>query len=645
MPKRTIVVYNPIRFTREAWLPVLWAQAKTYYERHGQRRDEWTWAPCYIDIWGDDLERIKLILGHQEPDVFAVSLYVWNYQIAHRVAAWVKQRWPKCLVITGGPHQYFRHDQDWFRKHPYIDASLPGECYGELCLQEVLDNLDDDGNIDWNTVSDICYPQGRSRMPAYSRRSIKDIGKRNFDYNWAAFAEQIDGIRHFIHYVHEFFPAAKILSIFETTRGCPYGCTYCDWGGGINSAVIRKPVETVRQDIDAVTTLDLEYLYFADANFGMFGERDIEILEYVARKRRSNVQTFTVGYGGFAKTENRLEYIREILRIDLKYRLSILGEIKISMQSLSEEVLRRIDRKNVSLEQQLDMVKSVVGTKKLPIYVELIYGLPGMTLQQFYHELDILGGLGLSIQWYPWILLPEAPAYSREYRTREGIQTLIKTAGWWAHEDEKNNLNEIVIGTSNYSSDDYLEMLISSSAYKLFVQGGFYNKTVDWLREQGIGLGEIIKLLYNNFYRHTDFFREVQLVWQDRIMQDPEQGCFIELEGQSVYLGLYFVALAYLYPDTFVTSFETWIKEQFGVPEKILRKDRVRVITKHNFGKKLFTGPIQFDYSKALLTFADQTNLVNLNNNLTKIMIMFMQFKYTGFVMTAKKRLLGLVPI
>lgn len=642
MSKRTVVVYNPIRFTREAWLPVLWAQAKTYYERHGQRCDEWTWAPCYIDIWSDDFDRIKLILEHQEPDVFAVSLYVWNYQIAHRVAQWVKQRWPRCLVITGGPHQYFKHDQDWFRKHPYIDASLPGECYGEICFQEVLDNLGRDGTIDWDHVSDVCYPRGKSRLPTYSKRSIREIGKKNFDYNWAAFAEQIGDIKHFIQYVHEFFPSAKILSIFETTRGCPYGCTYCDWGGGINSAVIKKPVSTVKRDIDAVTTLDLEYLYFADANFGMFGDRDIEILEYVAQQRRRNVQTFTVGYGGFAKTENRLDYIREILRIDLRHQLSILGEIKISMQSLSPDVLRRIDRKNIGLERQIEMVKSAVGKKKLPIYVELIYGLPGMTLDQFYDELDTLGELGLSIQWYPWILLPEAPAYSREYRQREAIRTLTKTAGWWAHEDEKNNLNEIVVSTSSYTSDDYLEMLISSSAYKLFVQGGFYSGTMRWLRSQGIGTGRIIQEMYRDFYTQTKFFNDVRSVWQNKIMADPEQGCFVDLEGESVYLGLYFVAMAYLYPDLFVRELESWLMDTYSVPGKIVESDRKNAINCKNFGKRHYSGWFQFDYTKDLLTFADRKNLINLNNNMTKIMIMFMQFKHTGAIMTGQRRLLGI---
>jgi hypothetical protein len=59
MTKKNIVIYNPIRFNGEAWLPVFWAQAKTYYERHGLKQDEWNWAPCYADSCGDNIEEVK----------------------------------------------------------------------------------------------------------------------------------------------------------------------------------------------------------------------------------------------------------------------------------------------------------------------------------------------------------------------------------------------------------------------------------------------------------------------------------------------------------------------------------------------------------------------------------------------------------
>lgn len=620
--KKNIVVYSPSRFANEVWLPVLWAQAKTYYERNGQCIDSWNWAPCTADIYSNDLEKVKITLGHIKPDVFAVSLYVWNCNIGHEIAQWVKQQWPKCIVVTGGPHQYFKYDNDWFVKYPYIDASLPGENSGELCLQQILDNVDDDNNIDWNLVTDVCYPHKTSRHAVRSKKISAAKDKQDFDYNWSVFDRQFEYLKNFSMLAKTVDPSMKILSIIETTRGCPYGCTYCDWGGGINTKVLKKPIEVVKQDIDALCQLNLHFLYFADANFGIFGNRDVAILQYLADKRLSTLQFFNLGYGGFAKTENKLSFIAQILKIDIQHRLSLLSEIKLSLQSLDPEVLKIIDRKNVSLVKQMAMLKKITPWyKKLPIYVELIYGLPGMNLEKFYQELNFLGSKRLSIQWYPWILLPEAPAYSREYRSQYQLQTLTKTSGWWTIENETNNLNEIVVESFSYTKDQYLEMLLSSSLYKLFVQGGYLRNFTQWLyRHQQIPLGQLIQSIYQEFLPTTEFLDPVVDAWHQEILQDSTAGCFVNIQNQNVYLGLYLVAIAFLYHKEFTLKLVDWAKKKYNCPDWVFATDLKLAIHKDNFGSKT-CGLVRYNYDKKFF---------KIENNLKKMLFMFVQFAHSG---------------
>lgn len=634
---RSIVVYNPVRFSGEAWLPVLWAQAKTYYERHGEKQNDWNWAPCHADLHGEDLERTKLILGHIKPDVFAVSLYVWNYQSAHAIAKWVKAQWPHCLVITGGPHQYFKHDDDWFVKHPYIDASLPGDSFGEICIQEILDNVNSNGTIDWDQVGNMCYPTGRSRLKTYSKKTYTTKNKSAFDYNWSAIESQLPVIKNYIQYAQSQFDNPRILSIFETTRGCPYGCTYCDWGGGINTKVVKRDIEYVKRDIDALCTLNLTYLYFADANFGIFGDRDVEIIDYLAKTRDKTEQKFSVGYGGFAKTENRLPHIKKILKIDILNQLSVLGEIKISLQSLHDDVLSRIDRKNVSFDKQLETLETLIPFKKLPIYVELIHGLPGMDLTKFYNELDTLGSKELSVQWYPWILLPEAPAYSRAYRAAQGLRTTIKSSEWWwADTGSTNNHNEIVIESSTYTSDDYLEMVLASGLYRLFVQGGYYKKSIRYLKAQGIQVGEIIQSLIDEVLRDSDAYKRVADHWTNQVLTNPKQGCFINVAGQEVYLGLYFVAVAFTDHDNFTLPIGKWLKEKYQCPDSTIIKDQMFAVHQDNFSTYKKTGIFHISF---------QTSEYNSNSPLGDILLQFTQFKNSGHVLTAKKKLFGVIDI
>jgi hypothetical protein len=536
------------------------------------------------------------------------------------------------VIVTGGPHQYFKHDDNWFRDYPYIDASLPGDSYGEICFQEILDNLKADHSIDWNTVSNICYPQGRARLKKYSTKQYNKQTKKEFDYGWSAIHSQFSHLENYVSYVRGLDPETKILSIFESTRGCPYGCTYCDWGGGINTAVVQKPMDAIKQDIDALCKLDLSFLYFADANFGIFGQRDVNIIHYLAKQRNSHATKFTVGYGGFAKTENKLGYIREILKTDIENKLSALGEIKISIQSLDADVLKRIDRKNVPLQKQIEVLQSLSDIERLPLYVELIYGLPGMTIDKFYYELDVLGDQQLSIQWYPWILLPEAPSYSRQYRDKEQIQTVIKNVGWWWSEDY-NTQNEIVVESSTYSKDQYLEMLLASGFYKLFVQGGYLKQTLAWLKQHNVGIGQLTKDIFKEFLNQSTWMQQAHTAWEQRALSDPNSGCFVNINQQDVYLGLYFVAVSFLYYEEFTVPLTQWIQTKYQCPQHTINQDLKRTVHQGNYGTTQWQGLHRVDYRKQEF----DTDPFN------DILLQVVQFKQSGHIFQAQKSLLGLL--
>lgn len=614
-------------------MPYLWASAKTYYELYGLRKDEWTWAPCYADVYSSDYkDKIKESLLEAQPDIFAISLYVWNYTLAHEIAAWVKTTWPKCLVISGGPHQYFKHDIDWFKDHWYLDASHPGDCYGELCFTEILDNYDArTQTVDWNLVTDVRYPSaGRNILS--SKLSMSHADKKQFQYDWSALHLQYNELEKFVAYQRETFPQSLLLSILETTRGCPYGCTYCDWGGGTNTTVIQKSISAVKQDIDAVVNFDLTYLYLADANFGIFGLRDIEVIKHLAQKKKSMGQVFKTGYGGFAKTENRLEYIKEILKVDVDNDLSLTKELKLSLQTLDEQVLKNIDRKNISLTQQLEIYQPLAKDKQLPLYVEMIMGLPGLTLDKYYYELNVLGGHGLSVQWFEWILLPETPAYASVYRHQYGIKTISKQKGWAVKEE--NSDREVVVACSSYSTDDYLQMLLSNSLYHLLVQGGYYKKTFNWIREQKqIGYGDIIRSIYEYYLVYcSDLASKTKTQWVN-ILENTKVPCTLEVAGEEVYAQWYFIMLTFIDSTGFSESLIDWIKNTYAVPKELIIEDQQVTLTADNINKNTRSGLYLVDFKKQ-----------QGSSNLQIIEGLFRNYVKTGYILRGTKKMFGLFP-
>ena len=529
------MIYSPAKFAGEAWLPTFWSQAKTYYERNGRCQDQWYWYPCHADALADDLEQVKAMVLDARPTVLAISLYVWNANTALELAQWVKHALPQCLIISGGPQQDFKYDATWFQRHPYIDCSLPGENYGELCLAELLDNWSE--RMDFNHVSDVRFPMGRQRVMCVSKKSLQD--KRTFDYAWPSYANQKQAMLDYIGFVKDRYPSPKIMGIVESTRGCPYGCTYCDWGGGINTRVIKKDHDSIMADLDFLASLDLKLLFMADANLGIFGDRDVAIMQQLAAARRKHGSNVKIGYSGFAKTENRLEYIKQIMQIDLDNDLSNQNEIKISMQSLHDSVLKNIDRQNIPLDDQVQAFTSLRTRGQARVYVEMILGLPGINLDLFYDELDQLGRRWLAVQWYEWILLPGTPAYDPTYRRQHQMVTVKKTKGWAYH--EPGAAREVVVGGRDFDTNHYLQMLLSAGLYSAIIQGGIYKRSLAQVKDQ---LGDIVRETCESYLKSHNWLEQE---WQ-KLLHDPAQVMELPIDQDRVYALFYFMALCYVKP-------------------------------------------------------------------------------------------------
>ena len=75
---------------------------------------------------------------------------------------------------------------------------------------------------------------------------------------------------------------APVTSItIETNRGCPYGCTFCDWGSATMSRIRKFDLDRVFAELEWAAQRGIAGIGFADANFGIL-ERDVAIAEKVA---------------------------------------------------------------------------------------------------------------------------------------------------------------------------------------------------------------------------------------------------------------------------------------------------------------------------------------------------------------------------
>jgi putative methyltransferase len=470
----------------DTFIPVLWPSAKTYYEKYGNYPEKYNWVLPVAEFLDEDSAKLEILKN--PPDIFGVSLYVWNFEKSLRICQWVKETWPNCIVITGGPHQYFKHSTDWFKKHIFIDASVPSEVYGEVVISDILNNFTDKG-VDWNKVEKIVYPNKKRTLQLQSPKATYQL---DFKWDFSAFKEQAEFVKQYV----EQFKAhsnATLHCKLETTRGCPYQCTFCDWGGGVGTKVIKKTVDCVRTDLDVLMAQEVSSIYICDANFGINGERDVDIIQYIADKKKTYAgkEFPNIQYGGFAKTNKHFDHLRNIFTIEAENNLSYV--YKISQQSFNTQILENIKRTDLRENEHWELANYLRQNYNYEAVVELILGLPGITTDIWYTEFNKPYIEGVLVRAYEWHLLPEAESYDNEYRNKFGIQTAKKSYS----NDAWSIPAEIVVASNSYTRNDYKDMMAIYAIYIFFEQSGVYRNTI---KKLNIPFGIFLKQFYTECY-------------------------------------------------------------------------------------------------------------------------------------------------
>jgi len=570
------------------YLPYFWATAKTYYEHQGQRPNEYNWVNPLFNYY-NTLDEIKEFIRANPPAVFGVSLYVWNHTQALKTAAWVREEFPNCVIISGGPHQYFKHEADWFETMSFLDASLAGDEYGELTMCDILDNLD---KLNWNKVHAVVYPSKNRKLILNSRKTQP---KKDFWWNYSVYAEQYDLLAEYKKSMEEYNHTYTAQGLLETTRGCPYACTFCDWGGGTASKVAVKDMQYVRQDIERLGDLGVEGVFFCDANLGILKDRDVAVMQHIADTKKHHKSFYSLHYGGYAKTARAIPYIKQILEIEAENYLMRALTYKLSLQTLDQETLRNIDRTDVRFEDYLELSQHLQLNYGYDAYAEIIAGLPGITPDKFYHELNVFSQHNINMNYYDWYLLPETPSFTQEYRQQYKIKTVKKLFGNHNLDSYSENFekeSEIVVSTYSYDYRDYQEMQVSYAWYRAFWTAGFLNNTIKKINKNyQLSLGDFTKIFYREFFTSSaggkflkDLNANINLTFEKFLNESNTMLLFDADYVQSSDLVKLITMTIFTNLDKFQNELAAWIHLTWPkITKNYVYRDLNNTITEKNF--------------------------------------------------------------
>ena len=250
-------------------LGMIVSHARAY--KNGLLTEYYDFSTCrsvYSD--GSDLIRAMQQTG---PGVVMFSDYMWTVRDHLEASRLVKEFSPECITVHGGPSfpKYPGACQEYFEKYAFLDIGIRGE--GEQAAAEMLEQLAlHRGESDWTFLNDV--PALTFRDPRSGRivRTAERPSSREIDCFPSPYLSggfDIDEASQWR------------AAVLETNRGCPYGCTFCDWGSATQQKIRKFSLDRVFAEIDWIAARGIQVLWVADANFWIL-DRDVEIAKAIA---------------------------------------------------------------------------------------------------------------------------------------------------------------------------------------------------------------------------------------------------------------------------------------------------------------------------------------------------------------------------
>jgi len=439
----------------------------------------------------------------QDPDLFiasylrepatvvAFSNYSWNRDVSYALAEEVKRQRPETLVVFGGPNYPLEDNvrERWLKQFSAVDIYIIGE--GERPFAELIDLWSETHDIETLKRAGIdgCHALVDGRL-----FRANDVTPR---------LESLDLVPspYVKGYLDEFLEIPKLVPLTETNRGCPFQCTFCEKGVGSWNKLTFGSASRFEEEVRYIAQRTRSsFLVLADNNFGMF-KQDAE----VARAMTRAYKEFGYPVGAYSAT-GKSRYDRVVAALsELEGRMPVT----VAVQTLDDQVLKNIKRKNLPLENLIE-VSSKRYSAEQRSRSEVILGLPGDTREGHISTLCQLMDAGVTfLLAYTLILLDGSELGTEESRRKWDMRTKFRLnhrcfGGYQFGERRLRaaELEEVVVGSDTLSLDDYLECRLFYLTVGVFYMDEILFELIEFVKSQGIKPSTFIRHIHGDGRRH-----------------------------------------------------------------------------------------------------------------------------------------------
>jgi radical SAM superfamily enzyme YgiQ (UPF0313 family) len=325
------------------------------------------------DLAAGSVEATAAEVSAFDPDVVGCSTYLWSFPFFVELARLLKEDDPERLVVFGGPsaRPSMLSLAPWREARRWIDALVMSE--GELSFAEIIAD-GERSPASLARIAGLALPAegGWHETPA---RPLGDLDALASPYA--------------MHLV----PRGG-LGVLQTYRGCPFTCSFCEWGTMESPRRVRS-VEGLCEEFAGIARGGVEGALLVDAGLNL-NARAFENLRAAADR------------SGFLRTRHLIceVYPAKVRKEHIDFLAGVRRPmVGIGLQSFDNEVLAHVERSydEARFEDTLAQLKSVAG-----VAVEIILGLPGDSPENFRASFDRARSLDCALRVYHCVVLPSA---------------------------------------------------------------------------------------------------------------------------------------------------------------------------------------------------------------------------------------------